>query len=928
MTDVIGRAILENVIDSTGAKVGAAEGISAAQRLEKASVDAARKIGDANEKAGKQSEESSTAMSRASQRLLAQIERESQQAGRSRADYLALRAAQSGITDQAAPLIARLKEQEEAARKAGIQFNQYGLSAKQTAAALRQVPAQLTDIVVSLQGGQAPLTVLLQQGGQLKDVFGGVVPAAKALGGALLGLINPYSLAAAAAAAVGFAYFKASEQADAFSTAAISSGNLAGTSAAGLQQAANAVGDITGRYGAARDAAEALAKTGAITGNQLRIALQGVVSGAVVTGKSVQDLTKDFADLAKDPVDGILKLNNQYNFLTVATLEQIRVLKEQGREQDATTLAFNTFADALNTRRAQVEANYGFFQRLARGVAKEFSSLGNSILNIGAPPNLTNQIAVAQNQLRSMLQTAGPSGPAAGTGIEAAIKKQVEYVASLQRQAAAEATVAEQEGARAKAQRDGVVALEKAVTLTEQYAPKQQKLNKELNDYRLTLDKIRAGLAPGQALPQALDPAVIARTEAGIRDKFKDKATRPRVFRDDEATKLLIKLKETEASLQAQLLTDEKLGMAAQARVKFEAEIAELKEKKVLTADQKSLLANEDALLTQLRKNEAIEKEVQARTAATKEAERLGRLEAAQLQRSETLRQSLADRAVERSAASGRILGAFGRGDVANQRVDAENDIRRRSLGEEQSLNRSTPLELRDSARYLEDLALIRQARDKELQDLGDFYAEYDRKQGDFVNGATRALENYYTSVQDIAGQTDRLFASAFQQAEDALVEFTMTGKLSFSRLADSIVADINRMIIKQQILGPLAKALGLGIPQGASGGGGGGFDLGGLIGSGLNALFGRASGGPVEAGSMYRVNENAPELLNVQGKQYLMMGNNSGTVTPTGGQQAVVNNSINVNITATPGMSRDTALQQGLAYGRGISQALDRNGR
>lgn len=57
------------------------------------------------------------------------------------------------------------------------------VSAAQTAAALRQVPAQFTDIVVSLQAGQSPLTVFLQQGGQLKDMFGGAGAAAKALGG-------------------------------------------------------------------------------------------------------------------------------------------------------------------------------------------------------------------------------------------------------------------------------------------------------------------------------------------------------------------------------------------------------------------------------------------------------------------------------------------------------------------------------------------------------------------------------------------------------------------------------------------------------------------------------------------------------------------------------------------------------------------------
>jgi len=49
-----------------------------------------------------------------------------------------------------------------------------GISARQTEQALRQLPAQFTDIFTSLAGGQNPLMVLIQQGGQIKDSFGGV----------------------------------------------------------------------------------------------------------------------------------------------------------------------------------------------------------------------------------------------------------------------------------------------------------------------------------------------------------------------------------------------------------------------------------------------------------------------------------------------------------------------------------------------------------------------------------------------------------------------------------------------------------------------------------------------------------------------------------------------------------------------------------
>lgn len=107
---------------------------------------------------------------------------------------------------QTAPLIAQMREAEKAAEAYARAHGKIGLSAKETAFALRGVPAQFTDIAVSLQGGQNPLTVFLQQGGQLKDMFGGIGPAAKALGGYILGLVNPLTVSAAAVAGLAYAW--------------------------------------------------------------------------------------------------------------------------------------------------------------------------------------------------------------------------------------------------------------------------------------------------------------------------------------------------------------------------------------------------------------------------------------------------------------------------------------------------------------------------------------------------------------------------------------------------------------------------------------------------------------------------------------------------------------------------------------------------
>jgi hypothetical protein len=88
-----------------------------------------------------------------------------------------------------------------------------------------------------------------------------------------------------------------------------------------------------------------------------------------------------------------------------------------------------------------------------------------------------------------------------------------------------------------------------------------------------------------------------------------------------------------------------------------------------------------------------------------------------------------------------------------------------------------------------------------------------------------------------------------------------------------------------------------------------------------------RELGGPVSAGGMYRVNEKGPELLEVAGKQYLMMGSQGGKVDSNGSTAKGEHVSINVQVTAQPGMSRATAQQQGLQIGRGIELSRKRNG-
>lgn len=297
---------------------------------------------------------------------------------------------------------AALTRDGQAAAAAAAQFDRYGLSAKQTQAALRQVPAQMTDIFVSLQGGQNPLTVLLQQGGQLKDVFGGIRPAAAALGNELMKLINPYTLLAAGIGAVAVAAYKGEQESNEYRKALAMTGDQAGVTTAQLQEMARSIsgGPIT--EGKAAEALVAAANAGKFVGNQFQIVAEAAVNMERATGQALDTTVQEFAKLAGDPTAAVAKLNQEHHFLTAAIYEQIKALQEEGNTQAAATLAMQAYADAVNERTAEVEDNLGTLQTAWKMVAIGAKAAWDAMLDIGRDDSSAQQITDLTAKLQEL----------------------------------------------------------------------------------------------------------------------------------------------------------------------------------------------------------------------------------------------------------------------------------------------------------------------------------------------------------------------------------------------------------------------------------------------------------------------------------------------------------------------------------------------
>ncbi|SAH31231.1 phage tail tape measure protein%2C lambda family [Enterobacter hormaechei] len=302
--------------------------------------------------------------------------------GKTRAELLELKAAQLGVSDRAAPMIAKLKEQEEAWKSGAVSAGQYRN-------AMRYLPMQMTDIVTSLASGMPVYMVAIQQGGQLRDSFGGVGNALKAM----LSMVTPARVAIGGlagavliAAKAGSDYFTAYDE---INKAIIRTGNIAGTSALQIMASSQSIAASTGAtVGTVQSLMTELVGIGSMTQQQLEKATKATAL-AVETGiVSAQDITKAYKDIDKDPVKALQNLNEQFNFLTVSQLKHIDELVKQKDQTAAVTQAMDLFGDTMAERGEQAYDSLTPFGRLwldIKGWASEaMQSIGQWVAELAS----------------------------------------------------------------------------------------------------------------------------------------------------------------------------------------------------------------------------------------------------------------------------------------------------------------------------------------------------------------------------------------------------------------------------------------------------------------------------------------------------------------------------------------------------------------
>ncbi|HEF0535396.1 TPA: phage tail tape measure protein [Escherichia coli] len=348
----------------------------------------------------------------AAQKFIQSLENEANAASLTRTELLQLKAAQLGVSDQAAPIIDRIGKAAEASavqlQKQSSAFVKSGLSAGQYKQAIRQLPAQITDIVTSLASGMPIWLVAVQQGGQIKDSFGGIGNTARFA----LAAINPLTAVVGtlglALGALGIAAYQADRNARELAATITLVGNSTITSTGQINQVVDSIESSTlATRGLIQEIANSLVANGNLTLTQIDKITKATAQWATVTSTDSKTILGYFDKITKDPVKGLAELDKQFNFLQSGQLKHIENLRKTAGETEAVTAATELFANVMENRLEDVALSLNPLESAWNSFRKFVSDIWDRIgkRTLGALNLITDVVAGTIEQIRSFINS-------------------------------------------------------------------------------------------------------------------------------------------------------------------------------------------------------------------------------------------------------------------------------------------------------------------------------------------------------------------------------------------------------------------------------------------------------------------------------------------------------------------------------------------
>ncbi|CTR56020.1 phage tail tape measure protein [Escherichia coli] len=568
----------------------------------------------------------------------------------------------AGVVEQ------NLSRQALAAQKAGISVGQYK-------AAMRTLPAQFTDIATQLAGGQNPWLILLQQGGQVKDSFGGMIPMFRGLAGAItLPMVGVTSLAVATGA-LAYAWYQGDSTLSAFNKTLVLSGNQSGLTAdrmLTLSRAGQAAG-LT--FNQASESLAALVNAGVRGGEQFDAINQSVARFASASGVEVDKVAEAFGKLTTDPTSGLMAMARQFRNVTAEQIAYVAQLQRSGDEAGALQAANDIATKGFDEQTRRLKENMGTLETWADKTGKAFKSMWDAILDIGRPESSADMLASAQKafdeadkkwqwyqsrsqrrgktaSFRANLQGAWNDRENARLGLAAAtLQSDMEKAGEL-----AARDRAERDASQLKYTGEAQKAYERLLTPLEKYTARQEELNKALKDGKILQADYNTLMA---AAKKDYESTLKKPKSSGVKVSAGER-------QEDQAHAALLALETELRTLEKHSGANEKISQQRRDLWKAENQYAVLKEaatKRQLSEQEKSLLTHEKETLEYKRQLAELGDKVEHQKRLNELAQQAARFEQQQSAKQAAISakaRGLTDRQAQRESESQRLRDVYG----------------------------------------------------------------------------------------------------------------------------------------------------------------------------------------------------------------------------------------------------------------------------
>ncbi|HFO5893369.1 TPA: phage tail tape measure protein [Escherichia coli] len=559
-----------------------------------------------------------------------------------------------------------LSRQALAAQKAGISVGQYK-------AAMRTLPAQFMDIATQLAGGQNPWLILLQQGGQVKDAFGGMIPMFRGLAGAItLPMVGVTSLAVATGA-LAYAWYQGDSTLSAFNKTLVLSGNQSGLTAERMLTLSRA-GQAAGlTFNQASESLAALVNAGVRGGEQFDAINQSVARFASASGVEVDKVAEAFGKLTTDPTSGLMAMARQFRNVTAEQIAYVAQLQRSGDEAGALQAANDAATKGFDEQTRRLKENMGTLETWADKTGKAFKSMWDAILDIGRPESSADMLASAQKafdeadkkwqwyqgrsqrrgktaSFRANLQGAWDDRENARLGLAAAtLQSDMEKAGEL-----AARDRAEREASQLKYTGEAQKAYERQLTPLEKYTARQEELNKALKDGKILQADYNTLMASAKK-----DYESTQKKPSGVKVSAGER-------QEDQAHAALLALETELRTLEKHAGANEKISQQRRDLWKAENQYAVLKEaatKRQLSGQEKSLLAHEKETLEYKRQLAELGDKVEHQKRLNELAQQAARFEQQQSAKQAAISakaRGLTDRQAQRESEEQRLRDVYG----------------------------------------------------------------------------------------------------------------------------------------------------------------------------------------------------------------------------------------------------------------------------